>query len=360
LGWRNEVFSERRAGSRGLQKKRFAFPLGRREIMPAMNTRPFGKSEYTVGELGLGCWQLGGTDWSGLSDLRAHSILIEAADSGVSFFDTADVSGDGRSEEVLGAFLKERKGQLLVATKVGRAHGMFPSGYTWEAVRTATEASLKRLDLPALPLTQLHCLPTEVLREGEIFDWLRRLKADGKIRHFGASVDTVEQALLCLEQPEISSLQMPYNVFHLEPEKDVFPLLRSKGVALIVRLPFAEGLLTTHLPAPAPAAPALPTAPPPPSGPDAVTFCGLPFEQGIHLASRLHALVPHGMTLPQMALRYLLDQPEVSVVLPELSKPAEAASHAEAIERPPLAPALQEQIRQFYASEVAPVLQPQQ
>ena len=136
-----------------------------------MNARLFGRTGHTVGEIGLGCWQLGGTDWTGISDMRARSILTAAADSGVNFFDTADVYGSGRSEEVLGQFLRDRKEGLLVATKVGRASGMYPSGYTWDAIRTATEASLKRLGIPCLHLTQLHCVPAEVLKQGAIFEF---------------------------------------------------------------------------------------------------------------------------------------------------------------------------------------------
>jgi len=320
-----------------------------------MNTRRFGNTGHSVGEIGLGCWQLGGTDWGGLSDMRARSILIAAADSGVNFFDTADVYGKGRSEEVLGLFLKERKGGFFVATKVGRAGGMYPSNYTWEGVRTATEASLKRLALPAIDLTQLHCVPTEILKNGEVFDWLRRLKADGKIRHFGASVETVEEALICLEQPGLSSLQIIFNIFRQKPVKELFPLAREKGVAIIVRLPLASGLLGGHLTGQT----VFPAGDHRNYNRDGQffnvgeTFCGLPFERGLQLVARLQTMVPLGMTLPQMALRYILDHEAVSVVIPGSSRPAQATSNASATKLPQLSPALHEQLRVFYETEVA-------
>ncbi|MFA7233900.1 MAG: aldo/keto reductase [Terrimicrobiaceae bacterium] len=325
-----------------------------------MDARLFGRTGHTVGEIGLGCWQLGGTDWSGLSDMRARGILIAAADSGIDFFDAADVYGNGRSEEILGHFLKERRGNFLVATKVGRARGMYPSGYSWDAIRSATESSLKRLGIPALPLTQLHCVPADVLGNGEIFDWLRRLKAEGKIRDFGASVETVEEALICLEQPGLASLQLVYNILRQKPEQEIFPLAIQKGVAIVVRLPLADGLLGGHLTGPPPLPSGYTGSPDPagrPADDEGVTFCGLPLERGARLVAKLQSLVPHGMTLPQMALRYILDQKAVSVVIPGSSKPAYATSNAQATNMPPLAPALQEQLRLFYKTEVAPFIQ---
>ena len=324
-----------------------------------MNTRRFGRTGHDVGEIGLGCWQLGGTDWAGLSDLRARSILIAAADSGINFFDTSDVYGNGRSEEILGHFLRDRKGDFLVATKIGRAGGIYPSGYTWDAIRIATESSLKRLGIPSLHLLQLHCVPPDVLRDGEVFDWLRRLKAEGKIRDFGASVETAEEAMICLEQPELASLQMIYNVIRQEPVKDIFPLAIEKGVAIIVRLPLADGLLGGRLTG-LPSMPSGYTGSPTPAiqpANDVITFCGLPLDRGLQLVAKLQTMVPQGMTLPQMALRYVLDQKAVSVVIPGSSKPAYATSDAQATTMPPLSPALLEQLRLFYEIDVAPFIQ---
>ena len=259
---------------------------------------------------------------------------------------------------MLGHFLKERKEDLLVATKVGRAGGIYPSGYTWDAIRTATEASLKRLGIPALHLTQLHCVPEEVLRQGEIFDWLRRLKEQGKIREFGASVETIGEARICLEQPGLRSLQMIYNIFRQKPEEEILPLAREKGIAIIVRLPLADGLLSGHLAGPPPV-PSGYTGSPfagPPSSNDSVTFCGLPLDRGLELVGKLQAMLPQGMPLSQMALRFTLDHPAVSVVIPGSSKPIHATSNLQASELPSLPPELHEKLRQFYVAEVAPYL----
>ncbi len=323
-----------------------------------MNTRAFGATGQLMGEIGLGCWQLGGTDWGGLSDMTARSILIAAADAGVNFFDTADVYGNGRSEEILGRFLKERQGRFFVATKLGRAQGIYPSGYTWETIRSATEASLKRLGVAALDLTQLHCVPTSVMREGEIFDWLRRLQGEGKIRHFGAGVETVEEALICLDQPGLTSLQVIFNVFRQKPARELFAGAREKNVALIVRLPLASGLLGGHLTGQT----LFPADDHRNYNRDGLafnvgeTFCGLPFDKGLELVAMLDPMVPQGMTLPQMALRYILDHEAVSVVIPGSSRPAQATSNSMATKLPPLSPELHEQLRLFYDSEVAPFI----
>ncbi|PIQ98086.1 MAG: aldo/keto reductase, partial [Nitrospinae bacterium CG11_big_fil_rev_8_21_14_0_20_56_8] len=166
-----------------------------------MKFRKFGNDGWPVSEVGLGTWQLG-SDWGSLDDKTAESILSRAVDGGINFFDTADVYGRGLSEERLGKFLKSRPGSaLFVATKLGR----FPEpggaqNASMEWFRKHTENSLKRLGVEALDLTQVHCLPTETLRQGEVFEWLRQLKREGKIRRFGLSVETVEEGLLCLEQ----------------------------------------------------------------------------------------------------------------------------------------------------------------
>lgn len=210
-----------------------------------MHERIFNGTNRQVSEMGLGCWQLGGSDWGDLDDATALGILRAAVESGTTFFDTADVYGGGRSETLIGRFLKESGAgkEIFVATKLGRGK-MYPDGYTEAAVREATEASLRRLGVDALDLTQLHCVPPGVLRQGEVFGWLRKLKAEGKIRAFGASVESDAEALLCLEQEGLSSLQIIFNLFRQKPAAEVFPTAKEKNVAIIVRLPLASGLLS--------------------------------------------------------------------------------------------------------------------
>lgn len=335
----------------------FVYP-GRLAHNVGMNTRVFGKTGRSVGEIGLGCWQLGGTDWGGLSDMRARSILLAAVEAGVNFFDTADVYGKGRSEEIIGQFLKDQKRTCFVATKVGRADGIYPEGYSWDTVRLATERSLSRLGVPCIDLTQLHCVPLPVLKDGEIFQWLRQLQSEGKIRNFGASVETVEEALVCLEQPGLASLQVIYNVLRQKPEMELFPQAKEKGVAIIVRLPLASGLLGGHLSAQT----VFPEGDHRNFNRDGgffnvgETFCGLPFEIGLHLVARLQKMIPYGMTLPQFALRYILDNDAVSVVIPGSSRPAQASQNAAATLLDPLDPRLHEELHAFYEKEILPFI----
>jgi len=320
-----------------------------------MNTRLFGRTGQAVGEIGLGCWQLGGTDWGGLSDMRAHTILLAAMESGVTFFDTADVYGGGKSEEIIGAFLKERKERPFVATKIGRARSMYPDRYSLEGVQIGIEGSLKRLGVETIDLLQLHCIPMAILQQGDIFHWLQLVREQGKIREFGASVETVEEALLCLEQPGLASLQVIFNVFRQKPARELFDRALEKNVAIVVRLPLASGLLGGHLTGQTVFAPT-----------DhrnynrdgqafnvGETFCGLEFEDGLELVARLQTFLPPGVTLPQFAIRYILDHPAVSVVIPGSSRPTQTTANAVATKLPRLSPECHEALRVFYETEVA-------
>jgi aryl-alcohol dehydrogenase-like predicted oxidoreductase len=210
-----------------------------------MNTRIFDGSDTPVSEVGLGCWQLGGADWGDVSEADALAILHTSVEHGVTFFDTADVYGAGRSETLIGTFLKQTTVDVFVATKLGRAADPgWPGNFTRAAVRAHTEASLQRLGVEALDLTQLHCVPPEVLRHGEIFDWLRELQSEGKIKRFGASVESMDEAQTCLGQQGLSSLQIIFNIFRQKPITALFDPAQQQQVALIVRLPLASGLLS--------------------------------------------------------------------------------------------------------------------
>ncbi|HZE16532.1 MAG TPA: aldo/keto reductase, partial [Mycobacterium sp.] len=177
----------------------------------AMNNRKLGANGPQVTECGLGCWQLGGGWGKPWSDETAQATLTAAYDAGVRFFDTANVYGDGDSERSVGNFLRTRS-DVFIATKLGRGD-IYPDGYTREALREATLASLRRLGVKHLDLTQLHCVPLQTLREGKVFDWLREQREEGLIERFGASVETVEEGLLCLEQEDLSTLQVIFNIF---------------------------------------------------------------------------------------------------------------------------------------------------
>jgi aryl-alcohol dehydrogenase-like predicted oxidoreductase len=321
-----------------------------------MKTRLFNDTGRPVSEVGLGCWQLGGTDWGNVSDDEAMRILNAAADSGVTFLDTADVYGDGRSETLVGRFLATRPESFFVATKLGRTSALYPDHYTEAGVRAAVEASLNRLEMDTLDLIQLHCVPPAVLREGAIFDWLRALKDEGKVHSFGASVESIEEAKLCMAQEGLASLQIIFNVFRQKPATAFFAEAREKRVALIVRLPLASGLLSGKLHKDT----RFPENDHRNYNRDGQhfnvgeTFAGLPYEKGVELADQLKPYVPEGYTMAQMAQRWILDFPEVTVIIPGASRPEQAHANASVSNLPPLTSELHAKLREFYNSEVAP------
>jgi aryl-alcohol dehydrogenase-like predicted oxidoreductase len=321
-----------------------------------MKQRAFGLSGVKVSEIGLGTWQLGSADWGEVDEPTALATLQAAVDSGVNIFDTADVYGLGRSETIIGKFLKSYPGKVFIATKLGRfPQPGWPENFSLESFRLHTEGSLRRLGVEALDLQQLHCLPTEVMKRGEVFDWLRVLRQEGKIKNFGASVESVDEALLCLEQEGLCSLQIIFNIFRQKPIAELFEKAQSKGVALLIRLPLASGLLsgkfsreTTF------------------NEKDhrhynrdgqqfnvGETFAGLPFEKAVELVEELKAVVPEGLTMTQMALRWILDFEAVSTIIPGATNPAQAAANSTASALPTLSVELHEKLRAFYKTEVA-------
>jgi aryl-alcohol dehydrogenase-like predicted oxidoreductase len=321
-----------------------------------MNTRLFGRTRVAVSEIGLGCWQLGGTDWGSLDEARAFQILNTAADCGVTFFDTADVYGAGRSETLIGQFLKARRGGFFVATKLGRMPDLYPDRYSEAGVRAAIEASLKRLGVEALDLVQLHCVPPEVLKRGEIFGWLRELQRTGKIRQFGASVETMDEAALCLRQDGLASLQIIFNLFRQNPIPRLFAEAKLKRVSLIIRLPLASGLLAGTM-----------TRDQRFAENDhrnynrdgqcfnvGETFSGLPFSTGLELVEGLRSCVPGGMTMAEMAQRWILDHDAVTTVITGASRPEQVQANSRVSTQPPLPGPLHERLAEYYEKAVVP------
>ena len=318
-----------------------------------MKTRTLGKNGFTVGDVGLGCWQFGG-DWGAMEQGTADDIMRTSIDDGVDFFDTANVYGSGRSEEWIGNFLSARGDKAVFATKYGRGPEAYPDKYTEASLRQAINESCSRLRVNKIDLLQLHCVPTEVLRTGEIFDWLRCAQAEGLIRHFGASVETVEEGVLCLGQDGLLSLQVIFNIFRQKPAEELLPRARERGVGIIVRLPLASGLLSGRF-----------TASTKFSETDhrhynrdgqafnvGETFAGLTLSKGAELVEKLKPLVPEGMTMAQMAMRWVLDHEAVSVVIPGASSVAQALENAAVSDLPPLSVSLHEELASFYRDEV--------
>jgi aryl-alcohol dehydrogenase-like predicted oxidoreductase len=277
----------------------------------------------------------------------------------VTFLDTADIYGGGRSESLIGKFLREQSDsdRFFVATKLGRRSDPgWPKNFEPQAVIAHTEDSLRRLGVEALDLTQTHCIPLEVMRSGQVFETLRDLRRQGKIKAFGASVETMEEALACLEQDGMASLQIIFNLFRQKPIEMLFERAKAQGVAIVVRLPLASGLLSGKL--------TVETEFPPTDHRHfnrdgqafnvGETFAGLPFEKGVELANSLKPLVPQDMTMAQFALRWCLDFDAVTTVIPGAKRPDQARANAAASDLPPLDANLHARLRRFYQQEVAP------
>ena len=318
-----------------------------------MKRRQMGKDGCRIGEVGLGCWQFGG-DFGDMAEETALAIMATAVEDGVTFFDTANVYGAGRSEALIGRFLKTCSGPVTVATKFGRGDGVYPDNYSEDNMRRSVEASLKRLGVERLDLLQLHCIPPAVLQKGEVFDWLRKLRQEGLIKAFGASVETVAEGLRCMEQEGLFSLQVIFNIFRQKIASELLPKAKAGGIGIIVRLPLASGLLSGKFTK------------------DTTfvktdhrhynrdgrffnvgeTFAGLPFETGIALADRIKEVLPDGMSMAQMALRWILDHDAVSVVIPGASSPEQARENAAVSEIPALPPTLHQVLADIYRDSV--------
>ncbi|MEN3322169.1 aldo/keto reductase [Mariniflexile soesokkakense] len=297
-----------------------------------MKNRKLGVKGFNISEVGLGCWQLG-ADWGkDISKETAFNILSEAVNNGITFFDTADVYGNGKSESLIGEFLKTCDVPIHVATKFGRAGDAYPDKYSKDVLRKSVEGSLQRLGVNALDLLQLHCIPTHYLKEGHVFDWLRDLQQEGLIKHFGASVETVEEGLICVQQENLLSLQVIFNIFRQKLITELFPQAEAKGVGIIVRLPLASGLLSGKFDSN--------TAFPENDhrnynrNGDAFnvgeTFAGLPFEKGLEFVDNIkNNILPDNLTMVQLALRWILDQQAVSTIIPGASSTKQVISNAE-------------------------------
>ena len=319
-----------------------------------MNTRTLGKTGYEVSEIGLGCWQLGG-DFGPVGDDTANEILRTARSLDVNFWDTADVYGAGQSERRIGGFT-DKKG-VLVATKLGRGpefEGM--TRYSRAKVRESLEGSAKRLGVETLDLAQLHCIPIDVLRDGEIFTWLDDLRQAGLIRHWGASVQTVEEGMLAMRADTCASLQTIFNLFRQDAVDSLLPAAQKANVGIIVRLPLASGLLsgkmskTTQF-----------------TAQDHrtynrdgqafyvdETFSGLPFDKGVAFADEIKHWLPAGMSLAHLALRWILDQPAVSTIIAGVTRPAQLRDNVEASRMDPLPEPLVAKLKDFYVEKVRP------
>jgi aryl-alcohol dehydrogenase-like predicted oxidoreductase len=319
-----------------------------------MEKRSFAKMGRSVGVIGLGAWQLG-ADWGTVTEADAHATLQAAADAGVTFFDTADVYGDGRSEQIIGSFRKDHP-DITVATKMGRRVPQEPSAYTLDNFRAWTDRSRANLGVETLDLVQLHCPPTPVFSTDAVYDALDTLVQEKRIAAYGVSVEKVDEALAAIARPGTASVQIILNAFRLKPLERVLPAAADAGVGIIARVPLASGLLSGRYDERTTFA-----------ADDhrnynrqgeafdvGETFSGVNFETGLEAVRRLRPLVPPGATMAQFALRWILDQHGVTVVIPGARNPRQARDNAAAADVPPLPPATLEAVRAVYDELVRP------
>ena len=304
-----------------------------------METRALGRTGREVGVVGLGCWQLGG-DWGTVDEGDALAVLHAAVDAGVTFLDTADVYGDGRSEQLIGRFLAERgRDGLVVATKAGRrADPHVPEAYTAQNLRAWTDRSRRNLGVDTLDLVQLHCPPTPVYSTDGVFDALDALVEQSVTKAYGVSVETADEALTAIARPHVATVQIILNAFRLKPLERVLPAAREAGVGIIARVPLASGLLSGKYDETTTFAPddhrtynrhgeAFDVG---------ETFSGVPFEVGVRAAREIAAFAPDGTGTAAFALRWVIDQPGVSVVIPGARDGAQARANASAAGLPSL------------------------
>lgn len=304
-----------------------------------MESRQLGRTGRQVGVIGLGCWQIGGS-WGTVSEDDALATLNAAVDAGVTFLDTADVYGDGRSEQLVGRILRDRPDAgLMVATKMGRrADPHVPEAFTGEAMRAWNDKSRRNLGVETLDLVQLHCPPTPVFSSDAVFDELDAMVEEGRMKAYGVSVETCDEALTAIARPHVASVQIILNAFRRKPLEKVLPAAAAAGVGIIARVPLASGMLsgrydewTTF------AADDHRTYNRHGESFDVgETFSGVPYEVGVAAAREVAALTPAGASTAQLALRWVVDQPGVSVVIPGARTAEQARANAAAADLAPL------------------------
>jgi aryl-alcohol dehydrogenase-like predicted oxidoreductase len=323
-----------------------------------MNYRTLGRTGWNVSEISFGAWAIGGA-WGGVDDQESLAALHAALDGGVNFFDTADVYGDGRSERLLAKLKRERKEKFFIASKAGRRlPKQTPEGYSRKNLTGWIERSLKNLDAEAIDLLQLHCPPTEVYYMPEVFGILDDLVKAGKLRHYGVSVEKVEEALKAIEFPNVQSVQIIFNIFRQRPADLFFAEAQKRKVGILARVPLASGLLSGKI-----------TRTSKFAKDDhrnfnrhgaafdrGETFAGVDFATGLRTVDELKTLVPKNATLAQLALRWILEFPAVTCAIPGAKRPAQVAENLAASDLKPISGAAMKKIRALYDAEIKPLV----
>lgn len=321
-----------------------------------MKQRRLGKTGYKASEIGIGCWQFGG-DFGPISDSQSTDTLAAAHKANVSFYDTADVYGAGRSEQVIGDFAKSHR-DMFIATKVGRMAALYPDNYSQDDVEAHIQDSLMRLGVEAIDLVQLHCVPTEILKQGQIFHVMNNLQAKGLIKAWGASVETLEEAKLCIAEDNCATLQIIFNLYRQDAIWSLFDEAKARDVGIIVRLPLASGILTGKFAA------------------DhkfdesdhrnfnrdgahfsvGETFSGIEQHKAVALLDEIRPFVPEGWSLADFALRWILDHEAVSSVIAGCSHPDQIERNVRAASLAPLPDETHAALSEIYKEKIRPLI----
>jgi aryl-alcohol dehydrogenase-like predicted oxidoreductase len=323
-----------------------------------LNYRALGRTGWKVSEISFGAWAIGGA-WGQVSDEESLAALNQAIDSGINFLDTADVYGNGRSHRLIAQLKKARKEEIIVATKMGRRlPKQTVEGYSRENLTSWVEDNLRGLETEALDLVQLHCPPTGAYYHPEIFGVLDDLVQAGKIRFYGVSVERVEEALKAIEYPNLQTVQIIFNCFRQRPAELFFPQAKAKQVGILARVPLASGLLTGKFRADTQF-----------EADDhrhfnrqgqrfdaGETFSGVDYEVALPAVEEIRALVPPGLSMSQLALRWILMFDAVTCAIPGGKRPSQVADNAAASNLPALTPEVMSRIRSVYATKIRPAV----
>ncbi|POB11030.1 MAG: aldo/keto reductase [Sulfobacillus thermosulfidooxidans] len=323
-----------------------------------MQYRPLGTTGLEVSALSFGTWAIGGS-WGSVEDEQAREGIARAIELGVNFFDTADVYGNGRSEQLLGDMTHHMADRIAIATKFGRSGDwQDPANYQEPAIRAFCEASLRRLQRDTIDLYQIHCPPTWVIERGDVFAILDQLQQEGKIRAYGVSVETVDEGLLALQYPGVKALQVIFNLFRQKPLDQLFPQAQAQNVGILARVPLASGLLTGKFRVDHQFA-----------ADDhrafnkngeyfnvGETFAGIPFETGVALAHQLQWIAQGRETMARAALRWVIDSPGVTCAIPGFKSAKQVEDNLAALTVPSFTEEERAQLQQFYQEAVAPTI----
>jgi aryl-alcohol dehydrogenase-like predicted oxidoreductase len=323
-----------------------------------MQTRPLGRTGFQVSTVSFGAWAIGGT-WGAVSDDESMAALRRAVELGVNFFDTADVYGDGRSEQLLARLRRDVRTPIYIATKAGRrAQPHVPAAYNLASLTGYIERSLRTLEVEAIDLLQLHCPPTDVYYMPEVFDGLDQLVRAGKLRFYGVSVERVEEALKAIEYPNVQSIQIIFNMFRQRPADLLLSRARERQVGILARLPLSSGMLTGKL-----------TATSTFAEDDhrafnregaafdrGETFSGVDYQVGLAAVEELRPLVPPGFSLAQLALAWILEYDAVTCVIPGARRPAQVDENVRAAAVPALSQDARSGIDRVYQTRIRPLV----